>query len=286
MKTQEEVLKQRIVEQYEVVSSQFGIAQGILFRDFVKHLEVSKILLNNLEKMDENAVVLDIAAGFAVPSRVLTAVGYKNVIGTDSFLTANKDTLLRSRRAINMVEVRNFELQPLPFKNEAIDIVCFLATIEHLHNSPKRILAEIFRVLKVGGVVIVDTPNILELRKRLMLLFGKSIAPDIRFVYQAEYNSGHHREYTLDEVQSVLRWSGFEIVDARVLDCLSPLSLVKRIPLRQREPGKGEIAQMTNFELGFHPFRIYDWLRLIPGVILKIMPQLRDTLLVVGRKAP
>jgi SAM-dependent methyltransferase len=284
MMVSERVLKEKIVEQYDAVSRQFSISKGVLFRDFVKHMEVSKLLLEKLETRGRSAVVLDIASGFAIPSRVLVSLGYENVFGTDSFLTASQRTLSYSQQSLKMVEVRNIESQPLPFKDESVDIVCFLATIEHLHNSPKRVMTEIKRVLKVGGIVMIDTPNILELRKRLMLLAGKSIAPDIKFVYDHEYNSGHHREYTLEELRSVVIWSGFKLIDARLLDCLSPLSVVKRIPHAKRDSGKGEIEQMTQFELGFHPTRMYDWIKPGFALLMKVMPQLRDTLLVVGRK--
>jgi SAM-dependent methyltransferase len=284
MKLSEKALRKKILEQYDTVSRQFSISKGVLFRDFVRHLETLKLLLENLEERGRGAVVLDIACGFAIPSRVLVSLGYENVIGTDSFLTADQRTLTYSQQSLKMVEVRNIESQPLPFKDNSMDIVCFLATIEHLHNSPKRVMTEIKRVLKVGGIVVVDTPNILELRKRLMLLLGRSFAQDMRFVFNREYNSGHHREYTLEELKDVVTWSGFNIIDARLLDCLSPLSIVKRIPHAKRDSGKGEIEQMTQFEFGFHPTRIYDWIKPGFAFLMRIRPQMRDTLLVVGRK--
>jgi ubiquinone/menaquinone biosynthesis C-methylase UbiE len=284
MNLSEKALQENILEQYDVVCRTFGIQRGVLFRDFVKHREILKLLLMYLDEKGKNIVVLDIASGFAIPSRVLASLGYRNIFGTDSFLTAGKQTLLRSQEKLNMVEVRNIESQTLPFKDNSIDIVLFLATIEHLHNSPKKILTEIHRILKAGGTVLIDTPNILELRKRLMLLFGRSFAPDIRFVYNNEYNSGHHREYTLEELKNVVQWSGFKVVDARFLDCLSPLSISKRIPHQKRNADKSEIDQMTQFELGFHPLRMYDWFKPAFAFLMKIKPQLRDTLLVVGSK--
>lgn len=50
----------------------------------------------------------------------------------------------------------------LPFKNESFDMVCAIETLEHIHN-PHKALAEIKRVLKPGGFLIVvqDTDSIL-----------------------------------------------------------------------------------------------------------------------------
>ena len=48
---------------------------------------------------------------------------------------------------------------PLPFENNSFDAVTSLANLEHL-ESPQKSLAEIYRVLKPGGVLIMTTPSI------------------------------------------------------------------------------------------------------------------------------
>ncbi|MBI4970517.1 MAG: class I SAM-dependent methyltransferase [Candidatus Omnitrophica bacterium] len=54
---------------------------------------------------------------------------------------------------------------PLPFEGQSFDYVLFLETIEHLKN-PFFVIGEISRVLKSGGVLIISTPNILNLGSR------------------------------------------------------------------------------------------------------------------------
>lgn len=53
----------------------------------------------------------------------------------------------------------NLEIDPLPIGNGTVDIVVSMAVLEHLRD-PGHFLAEIKRVLKHGGVLWMDTPDI------------------------------------------------------------------------------------------------------------------------------
>jgi len=57
--------------------------------------------------------------------------------------------------------------------------------------------------LRIGGYLILTTPNIASLFRRLRLLLGKQ--PIYRY---------HVREYTMDEVLAIIREAGFNIVKA------------------------------------------------------------------------
>ena len=59
----------------------------------------------------------------------------------------------------------------LPFKNETLDVVLSFDTIEHLIN-PDTFLEEVFRILKVGGLFIISTPNLSDFYSRIVFLFG------------------------------------------------------------------------------------------------------------------
>ena len=52
----------------------------------------------------------------------------------------------------------NFETDDLPFKNETIEFVTMNGVIEHIYHSSK-ILSEILRILKKGGLLYINTPN-------------------------------------------------------------------------------------------------------------------------------
>ncbi|HEC68755.1 MAG TPA: methyltransferase domain-containing protein [Candidatus Omnitrophica bacterium] len=61
----------------------------------------------------------------------------------------------------------------LPFPEGEFDYVLFIETIEHIYN-PDFVIGQIRRVLKLGGVLILSTPNILNLNSRLRFLFQGS----------------------------------------------------------------------------------------------------------------
>jgi 2-polyprenyl-3-methyl-5-hydroxy-6-metoxy-1,4-benzoquinol methylase len=67
------------------------------------------------------------------------------------------------------VEVVDLNCGPLPFENNRFALITCTETIEHLENY-QQIVREIFRVLQPGGIAVVSTPNILNLRSRLRFL--------------------------------------------------------------------------------------------------------------------
>ena len=89
--------------------------------------------------------------------------------GRGDFLLAFRDAGLNCSgvdREIGSVElladldVRQCDVskQPLPFKDETIDIVYHKSLIEHLYN-PTHLTKETYRVLRPGGPVIILTPD-------------------------------------------------------------------------------------------------------------------------------
>ena len=70
------------------------------------------------------------------------------------------------------VDIVNLNEQALPYPDASFDIVTATEVIEHLEDF-RRIVREIYRVLKPGGICILSTPNILNLNSRLRFLsFG------------------------------------------------------------------------------------------------------------------
>lgn len=97
---------------------------------------------------------------------------YKRLVGTE--LSAVRTRELRSlfKESPN-VEIlhNNLEEEGIPFRDAEFDTVSMIAVLEHLFD-PIGALKECRRVLKPGGQLIVDTPNIAKWTRRIKLLFG------------------------------------------------------------------------------------------------------------------
>lgn len=68
------------------------------------------------------------------------------------------------------VDVANLNLDPLPYPDASFDLITCTEVIEHLEHY-RSALREMHRVLRPGGVCIISTPNVLNLRSRLRYLF-------------------------------------------------------------------------------------------------------------------
>ncbi|MFC1658186.1 class I SAM-dependent methyltransferase [Candidatus Omnitrophota bacterium] len=115
------------------------------------------------------------------------------------------------------IEFRQGDLnQGLPFGEEAFDCVVMLEVIEHLKN-PSFVLSQIYRVLKPGGIFILSTPNILNLKSRLRFFFEGTYdyfrEPPLdhrAFHKQGSFNP-HLFAYKYPELEYILFDSGFKI---------------------------------------------------------------------------
>ncbi|MBT1072569.1 class I SAM-dependent methyltransferase [Pelotalea chapellei] len=101
--------------------------------------------------------------------------------------------------------VQEGSLYDLPFADASFDTVLFSEVIEHL-DDPERALAEIFRVLRPGGRVIIIFPN-----DRTFMLARLALG----MVREAFYDPGHVRQWTPRQIRSVLSAVGFKTVAAR-----------------------------------------------------------------------
>ena len=61
------------------------------------------------------------------------------------------------------------------FYSESLDLILCLEVLEHLPESPRKILPEFNRFLKPGRKLIFATPIVANLKHRIDMIFGKPI---------------------------------------------------------------------------------------------------------------
>ncbi len=165
-----------------------------------------------------------------------------------------RDFAARAGIELHVLQERGAEL---PWPQESFDVVTLLEIVEHLHESPRSLLEWAGRTLKPGGLLLVTTPNGVNLRKRLWVLTGRSNYPPLGEFYRAQGRwRGHVREYTRAELETLLRWSGFEIVASRMFN-----------GMLERRVGSGLLRA------GFN-------------ALTRLLPNLADTICVAARKPP
>jgi SAM-dependent methyltransferase len=89
------------------------------------------------------------------------------------------------------------------------DVIFCMGVIEHIPHTARSLLQPLNRVLKPGGCLVIDTPNLAYLYNRQRLARGESVMAAIASQYYADPPfEGHHREYTAAELVWMLRQIG------------------------------------------------------------------------------
>ncbi len=98
------------------------------------------------------------------------------------------------------------------------DIVLLIDIIEHLHESPMGILNTSLTLLKEKGLLIIKTPNIAALKKRLALFFGKNVQSADFFYWNIGPFRAHVIEYTKSDIYSVLSKQGINPIKVKIVN--------------------------------------------------------------------
>lgn len=131
---------------------------------------------------------------------------------------------------------------------ESFDGVLALGVLEHVPHTPRGLLESLNRVLRPGGTLVLDTPNLAYLYTRERLARGETIFTPIEQQYATALPfEGHHREYTVGEVRWMLEQIRHRIEEIRTfnysLHALGTLSGddVERYRKMERDPELREI---------------------------------------------
>lgn len=144
------------------------------------------------------------------------------------------------------IKVKEFDLNVAqwPFRKDFFDVVVAGEIIEHV-LSTDLFLENIYRILKPSGILILSTPNLASLGRRIMLLLGKN--PYIEISQSDDVNEfpavGHVRYFTKSSLIRLLRAYRFNPLEvtsdrfnlgpiksvflARLFPCLSWRLIVK-----------------------------------------------------------
>jgi 2-polyprenyl-3-methyl-5-hydroxy-6-metoxy-1,4-benzoquinol methylase len=226
--------------------------------------------------------VMDVGCGAGVLALALRHLG-AHVTAVDRFEEyddAHDNQMGNTREIVERfrkhgIEVINRDVMDggLPPGGDGQDLITFLAVIEHLHESPKALLAAMHGALRPGGVVAVTMPNHAWIRTRLRLLVGRPAHDPLEDWWRTPFY-GHVREYTLAELKTMLEWSGFEVVHTTVGNWSHASSRVRSNTLG--EPDRWT----TRFTLD----STERWVTAASWLVTAAVPSLRYSVLGIGRR--
>jgi len=168
-----------------------------------------------LSLLDEGDKILD--AGCGSGSLAFNLINkFNQVYGID--ISPSRIEEARRKAAEKFSETNNFNFsvcnmnEKINFPDKIFDAVTSIATIEHIFD-PYFVLEEIRRVLKPGGVLIAEVPNVGYLRQRLGLLFGKLPVTSTPYNWkEIGWDGGHLHYFTKKTFCGLVEDCGFKIL--------------------------------------------------------------------------
>ncbi|MBP7652988.1 class I SAM-dependent methyltransferase [Candidatus Dependentiae bacterium] len=166
---------------------------------------------------------LDIGCGDGNFTKLIGSVcGVKKLCGIET-----SDSGLKSSAANNVQAVSlKVDEEKFPFPDNCFDSIYAGAIIEHLFNTDF-FFEQTYRVLKPGGLFVVDTPNLASIYNRISLLFGFqpfdthiSLKYPIGHITESSYRteselipgSDHIRPFTFKGLKLLLLKNNFKII--------------------------------------------------------------------------
>jgi len=166
------------------------------------------------------ARVSDIGGGWGTFALGCAAAGME-VVMVDDFQDRgffDADTMAAMRRLYDEygVELRSQDVvaDGLGLPAESFDAITSFDCFEHLHHSPKRLVAQIRDALRPRGLFVLGLPNCVNLRKRITVPFGIGKWSPMEEWYESEVFRGHVREPDVDDLLYIAR--DMKLVDVQV----------------------------------------------------------------------
>lgn len=139
-----------------------------------------------------------------------------NFFGDPERTGRHTDTIdVNGKRHDFVYEHFNVERAPFPYSADVFDVVLFCEIVEHLLIDPGAVIAEMRRVLRPGGYIIISTPNAVRVANVVQLLRGKNIYSG--YSPHGPYGR-HNREYAREELEDLVARHGFQIVKSEERD--------------------------------------------------------------------
>jgi SAM-dependent methyltransferase len=168
-----------------------------------------------LRWLPRDGLIADAGCGSAKWTTHLRQLGYR-MIGID--LSPEATAIARSRdRELPLLVA---DTRRTPIRDHALDAVISLGVVEHEESGPIPALRELHRVLKPGGILVLDVPYNSLVRRLVVNPLHRWVTHRRR---RANWRLGFSEyRFSGGEIRGFLRESAFEILGAYPNDCQPP----------------------------------------------------------------
>jgi glycosyltransferase involved in cell wall biosynthesis/SAM-dependent methyltransferase len=161
--------------------------------------------------------ILEMGAYLQITPALKTRLGYGDVRGCyygKAGETHRREAISDSGEKFDCeVDLFDAEKDRFPYCDASYSTVLCCELLEHLPADPLHMMSEINRILKLGGHLVLTTPNVASLRSIAGILQG--FHPQLFSAYirprDGVVDARHAREYTPLELRKLLEDSGFEV---------------------------------------------------------------------------
>ncbi len=131
-----------------------------LIRTFINPPRVDyakKVIDQTVKKEPPEVAVLEVGCGGGILLEEIAEMGFKTT-GIDPAESSVNAAILHSKKKNLNIRYETGRGENLPYESESFDVVLCCDVLEHVQDLPK-VISEISRVMKKGGVFIYDTFN-------------------------------------------------------------------------------------------------------------------------------
>ncbi len=154
--------------------------------------------------------ILDLGAGRQWLPFYEIVLGYRNLTVNTKYPDSSEWTGSLDVSGVDdaHVDVSVFDVEQdlFPHADHEFDVVCCFELLEHLAIDPMHMMAEIQRVLKPGGILVLTTPNVVRSSNVVSMLLGEH--PYSWSPYNGFDTNRHNREYTPHEIGLLMKSAG------------------------------------------------------------------------------
>jgi len=151
------------------------------------------------DKFPSELEICDLGGGLSPFSIGCVASNFKRTVLVDDFDDPNNQKVgdepikLHKKYGIEIF-TRDFVEKGIEDIEGSFDIITSFDSMEHWHNSPKKLFHQVLSKLKKGGTFILGVPNCANLRKRITLPMGFGKWSSMDSWYEEDKFRGHVRE--------------------------------------------------------------------------------------------